>query len=40
MRQDLLYWLAYTALRTDYEYRLISCPYYAKRTVKGDRTFF
>jgi hypothetical protein len=40
MRQDVGYWLAYVALRPDRAYTLISYPYYAKRTSKGDKTVF
>jgi hypothetical protein len=40
MRQSLLYWLAYVACRPDHSFKLISYPYYAKRTEKGDSTYF
>jgi hypothetical protein len=40
MRQSLMYWLAYVACRPDHCFKLISYPYYAKRTEKGDSTFF
>ena len=40
MRQDLYYYVAYTALRPDRWWRLISYPYYTKYTVPGDQTFF
>jgi hypothetical protein len=40
MRQDLVYYTYYTALRPDEAWRLVSYPYYAKYALLGDNTFF
>lgn len=40
MRQDPVYYMLYTALRPDQQWRFVSYPYYAKYAVKGDSTQF
>ena len=40
MRQDPEYYRSYVALRPDHHWRLISYPYYAKYSKRGDSTFF
>jgi hypothetical protein len=40
MRQDLVYYTHYTALRQDEAWRLVSYSYYAKYALLGDNIFF
>ena len=40
MRMDITYWMAYSCLRPDRNYWLISYPYYMKNARLGDSTFF
>lgn len=40
MRQDPEYYRSYVALRPDHQWRLVSYPYYAKFSKRGDSTFF
>jgi hypothetical protein len=40
MRQNLIYYVHYTAFRSDRAWRLISYPYYTKYALLGDNTFF
>ena len=40
IRQDLVYYMLYAALRPDKQWRLVTYLYYAKYAVKGDSTYF
>lgn len=40
LRQDPAYYMFYVALRPDHVWRLISCPYYCKSTLPGEKTAF
>ena len=40
VRQDPAYYTFYVRCRPDHAWKLVSFPYYAKRTYPGERTFF
>jgi hypothetical protein len=40
VRQDPAYYAFYVLCRPDHAWKLVSFPYYAKRTYPGERTFF
>ncbi|KAF7514661.1 hypothetical protein PCG10_005209, partial [Penicillium crustosum] len=40
VRQDPAYYAFYVRCRPDHAWKLVSFPYYAKRTYPGERTFF
>ncbi|KAJ6126156.1 hypothetical protein N7471_010649 [Penicillium samsonianum] len=40
VRQDPAYYAFYALCRPDHAWKLVSFPYYAKRTYPGERTFF